>query len=42
MRTDFKEERKWKIATAYLIAHAVMEWHMTPDKSSVCIKVMNE
>ncbi|KAI8137829.1 hypothetical protein BJV82DRAFT_583318 [Fennellomyces sp. T-0311] len=38
MRTDFKEERKWKIATAYLIAHAVMDWHMASDKSSVCIK----
>ena len=39
MRTDYKEERKWKMANAYLLAQAVMEWHQAPDKSSVCIKV---
>jgi hypothetical protein len=39
MRTDFKEERKWKIANAYMISKAIMEWHETIDKSSVCIKV---
>ncbi|TCD63291.1 chromatin modification- protein VID21 [Steccherinum ochraceum] len=27
MRTDFREERRWKIALAYTLAHAVMEWH---------------
>lgn len=27
MRTDFREERKWKLALAYNLAHAVMEWH---------------
>ncbi|TBU65625.1 hypothetical protein BD310DRAFT_953748 [Dichomitus squalens] len=27
MRTDFHEERIWKIALAYNLAHAVMEWH---------------
>lgn len=27
MRIDFREERKWKIALAYNLAHAVMEWH---------------
>ncbi|CAO3597127.1 unnamed protein product [Absidia cylindrospora] len=34
MRTDFKEERKWKIATAYMISRAVVEWHDTSDKPS--------
>ncbi|KAI0693277.1 hypothetical protein BC835DRAFT_1354362 [Cytidiella melzeri] len=27
MRTDFREERKWKLAVAYTLAHSVMEWH---------------
>lgn len=27
MRTDFREERKWKLAVAYTLAHAAMEWH---------------
>ena len=27
MRTDFREERKWKLALAYSLAHAVVEWH---------------
>lgn len=27
MRTDFREERKWKLAVAYGLAHAVVEWH---------------
>jgi chromatin modification-related protein VID21 len=27
MRTDFREERKWKLAVAYTLAHAVVEWH---------------
>ncbi|CAL1705017.1 unnamed protein product [Somion occarium] len=27
MRTDFREERRWKLALAYNLAHAVMEWH---------------
>lgn len=39
MRTDFKEERKWKMANAYTISKAVMEWHRATDKSTVCIKV---
>ncbi|KAI8344610.1 hypothetical protein BC941DRAFT_13442 [Chlamydoabsidia padenii] len=37
MRTDFKEERKWKIASAYMMGQAVMEWHQAPDKSTVCV-----
>lgn len=39
MRTDFKEERKWKIANAYFLSRSVMEWHETPDKSTICVKV---
>nr|GAT59655.1 predicted protein [Mycena chlorophos] len=27
MRTDFREERKWKLALAYNISTAVLEWH---------------
>ena len=27
MRTDFREERKWKIVLAYNLARAVLEWH---------------
>ncbi|KIP08173.1 hypothetical protein PHLGIDRAFT_104756 [Phlebiopsis gigantea 11061_1 CR5-6] len=27
MRIDFREERKWKTALAYNLAHAVVEWH---------------
>lgn len=27
MRTDFREERKWKMTLAYNLAHSVMEWH---------------
>lgn len=27
MRTDFREERRWKLALAYSLAHAVMDWH---------------
>ncbi|KAI8996840.1 hypothetical protein BDB01DRAFT_830488 [Pilobolus umbonatus] len=38
MRVDFKEERKWKMATAYMLSKAVMEWHAAEDKSSVCVQ----
>ncbi|OBZ75889.1 hypothetical protein A0H81_04110 [Grifola frondosa] len=27
MRIDFREERKWKTALAYNLAHAVIDWH---------------
>ncbi|KAI7861721.1 hypothetical protein BDF14DRAFT_259161 [Spinellus fusiger] len=39
LRTDYKEERKWKIANAFMISRAVMEWHTAEDKSIVCIKM---
>ncbi|KAI8917638.1 HSA-domain-containing protein [Powellomyces hirtus] len=38
MRIDFRQERRWKIAQAYTIAHWVMEWHASSDKSSLCLK----
>ncbi|CAI2186320.1 1507_t:CDS:10 [Funneliformis geosporum] len=38
MRTDFREERKQKIKTAYVLALAVQDWHMVEDKSTVCVK----
>lgn len=38
MRTDFKQERRWKIAMAHMVAMAVMEWHNAEDKSTVCVE----
>ncbi|KAI8885523.1 hypothetical protein K501DRAFT_284231 [Backusella circina FSU 941] len=38
MQVDFKEERKWKMAMAYTVSRAVMEWHYVEDKSTVCVK----
>lgn len=34
MRTDFREERKWKMALAYNLSTSVLEWHAagTPEK----------
>lgn len=34
MRTDFREERKWKTALAYNLSTSVLEWHAagTPEK----------
>jgi hypothetical protein len=39
MQVDFKEERKWKMAMAYIVSRAVMEWHQVEDKSTVCVQV---
>ncbi|KAJ3551712.1 hypothetical protein NM688_g4547 [Phlebia brevispora] len=33
MRSDFREERKWKLALAYNLAHAVMDWHAAGSKA---------
>ncbi|KAF8583656.1 hypothetical protein K439DRAFT_1201628 [Ramaria rubella] len=40
MRTDFREERRWKIAVAFNLAHDVRAWHFaTPDeRKSLCIR----
>ncbi|KAF7724690.1 chromatin modification- protein VID21 [Apophysomyces ossiformis] len=40
MRTDYKEERKWKIACAFMLSRAVLEWHKAEDKSSLCVKAL--
>ena len=43
MRIDFREERKWKLALAYHLSTAVLEWHAlrTWDERvshGVCVK----
>ncbi|KAH9276986.1 hypothetical protein BASA83_000501 [Batrachochytrium salamandrivorans] len=35
---DFRQERKWKLATAYTMAQWVLEWHQAVDKSTLCVK----
>jgi hypothetical protein len=42
MRTDFREERKWKLSAAFQLARAARAWHAHPDRASrvaagVCI-----
>lgn len=42
MRIDFREERRWKMALAYTLATAVMEWHAAGSleervKSGICV-----
>jgi len=34
MRTDFREERRWKISVAYKLAGAVVEWHNAGDRQT--------
>ena len=43
MRTDFREERRWKYAVAFNIATAVLEWHAAGDPETrvakgICVK----
>lgn len=43
MRIDFREERRWKIALAYNLSTAVLEWHAagTPEqrlRAGICVK----
>ncbi|KAF8889767.1 hypothetical protein CPB84DRAFT_1785346 [Gymnopilus junonius] len=43
MRTDFREERRWKIALAYNLSTAVLDWHLanTPEerqRTGICVK----
>ncbi|OZJ02938.1 hypothetical protein BZG36_04554 [Bifiguratus adelaidae] len=38
MQTDFKEERRWKMANAFILAHAVLDWHCTDDKQALCVQ----
>jgi chromatin modification-related protein VID21 len=42
MRTDFREERKWKIALAYHLSIAVLQWHSAGSseerlKKGICV-----
>ena len=42
MRTDFREERKWKVALAYNLSTAVLEWHAAGSleeriRSKICV-----
>jgi hypothetical protein len=39
MSTDFYEERKFKIAGAYLLAKAVREYHESDNRESLIHKV---
>ena len=43
MRIDFREERRWKLALAYNLSTAVLEWHAagTPEhrlRAGICVK----
>ncbi|KIK63582.1 hypothetical protein GYMLUDRAFT_40630 [Collybiopsis luxurians FD-317 M1] len=43
MRTDFREERKWKMALAYNLSTSVLEWHAagTPERRvtrGICVR----
>ncbi|KAG2020430.1 hypothetical protein CC2G_005773 [Coprinopsis cinerea AmutBmut pab1-1] len=43
MRTDFREERKWKLAVAYQLSTSVLEWHSLKNfeervQHGVCVK----
>ncbi|RKP25560.1 hypothetical protein SYNPS1DRAFT_22501 [Syncephalis pseudoplumigaleata] len=38
LRTDFKEERKWKRAMAYYLARWVRDWHCAEDKQALQVK----
>lgn len=39
MSVDFKEERRWKLATAFQIAHAVADWHLASPEEKVRLTV---
>ncbi|GAA95301.1 uncharacterized protein L969DRAFT_92439 [Mixia osmundae IAM 14324] len=46
LQTDFKEERRWKAATSYMLAQAVVAWHQAGEtydpagaRATLCVKV---
>ncbi|PHH88995.1 hypothetical protein CDD83_6786 [Cordyceps sp. RAO-2017] len=39
MRTDFREERKWKMAVARKMAHACAEWYEAGPEERKCLQV---
>lgn len=40
LQTDFREERKWKLAMAYELVHQVAQWHRaTPEeRAALCVQ----
>lgn len=41
LQTDFREERKWKLAVAYELAHQAVRWHKakTPEeRAALCVR----
>ncbi|KAG8903420.1 chromatin modification- protein VID21 [Tulasnella sp. 403] len=40
LQTDFREERKWKMATAFELAHSVLDWHNADaeERANMCVK----
>lgn len=40
LQTDFREERKWKLAMAYELVHQVVQWHRsTPEeRARLCVQ----
>lgn len=39
MRTDFREERKWKMAMARILANACMKWHAASPEERIALQV---
>ncbi|KAJ3351077.1 chromatin modification- protein VID21 [Entophlyctis luteolus] len=39
MSEDFRQERRWKIAMARVVAGWIMDWHASADKSLLCVRV---
>ena len=40
LQTDYREERKWKLATAYELVHQVALWHRSPPevRARLCVR----
>lgn len=39
LQIDFRQERRWKIATAYQLAHKIAEWHQADDTGRKALQV---
>ncbi|KAG8879824.1 chromatin modification- protein VID21 [Tulasnella sp. 331] len=42
LSVDYREERKWKIATAFELAHAVVEWHRASPEDKIALTVQRQ
>lgn len=42
LQTDFKEERKWKMAAAFQISQAVLEWHRKKNEAASASTLSSE